>query len=224
MTRRQLMGAALVRTVLGFGLLGACFFTSAGTLRYWPAWIYLGVLFVPMMIALAVLVRRDPALLERRLKMKEKERGQSRIIKAATVIFLTALVIPGLDYRFGWSAMSMGVVIAANAVVVASYLLFFRVLMENSYAARTIEVSEDQEVISTGPYAIVRHPMYTAVFIMYTATPLALGSYWGLIPFLGLPAILTLRIFGEEETLRRELPGYAEYCERVRWRLLPGIW
>lgn len=218
------MLAAATRWVLGAVILGALFFVPAGTWRYWQAWAWLGTLFVPMSLVLVYLARRDPALLERRLKARESAHEQRVAVVLAGVALVASLLVASLDRRFGWSHVPVPVVVAALVLVLLSYGLFFLVMRENSYASRVIEVAEGQQVISTGPYAVVRHPMYVAANLMYLVTPLALGSWWALIPaVLVLPGMI-LRILDEERQLRAQLPGYAEYCTRVRWRLVPGIW
>lgn len=221
---RRLVLAAATRWVLGAVILGALFFVPAGTWRYWQAWAWLGTLFVPMSLVLVYLARRDPALLERRLKARESAHEQRVAVVLAGVALVASLLVASLDRRFGWSHVPVPVVVAALVLVLLSYGLFFLVMRENSYASRVIEVAEGQQVISTGPYAVVRHPMYVAANLMYLVTPLALGSWWALIPaVLVLPGMI-LRILDEERQLRAQLPGYAEYCTRVRWRLVPGIW
>jgi protein-S-isoprenylcysteine O-methyltransferase Ste14 len=220
----RLLATAATRWLLGLVILGALFFLPAGTLHYWQAWAYLGVLFIPMTLALAYLLRRDPALLERRLKAKEAATEQRLAIAITGVAIIASLLVAAFDRRFGWSHVPVPVVVAALALVLLGYGLFFLVMRENSFASRVVEVAEGQRVISTGPYAVVRHPMYVATNVMFLATPVALGSWWGLVPAsLVLPGMI-LRILDEERLLRTQLPGYPEYCERVRHRLLPGIW
>lgn len=214
--------ALLVPAVfLGLGLI---FFVPAGTLDYWEAWVYCAVLLVPFVFVLTYLLRKDPELLARRIRLNEKEPAQRRIIRASSLIFFTGFLIPGLDHRFGWSDIPVEAVLAANILVILGYVLVFLVFKENPFASRVVEVEPDQRVISTGPYALVRHPMYLGTSIMWLATPIALGSYWALPVFLFLPIVLVYRIMNEEEVLLRELPGYREYTQKVRYRLIPGIW
>lgn len=214
--------ALLVPAVfLGLGLI---FFVPAGTLDYWEAWVYCAVLLVPFVFVLTYLLRKDPELLARRIRLNEKEPAQRRIIRASSLIFFTGFLIPGLDHRFGWSDIPVEAVLAANILVILGYVLVFLVFKENPFASRVVEVEPDQRVISTGPYALVRHPMYLGTSIMWLATPIALGSYWALPIFLFLPIVLVYRIMNEEEVLLRELPGYREYTQKVRYRLIPGIW
>jgi protein-S-isoprenylcysteine O-methyltransferase Ste14 len=205
-------------------VVGMMLFLPAGSLKYWEAWIYCGVIFVPMVFAVSYFLKTDPELLERRMRLREKEKKQKTIIKAANLVFFISLLIPGFDHRYQWSNVPVALVIAANAMVFLGYLVFFFVLRENSYASRIIEVEHEQKVITTGPYAIVRHPMYSGVILMVLFTPLALGSYWALITFLPMLPLVVFRTLNEEEVLFRELPGYKEYCQKTRYRLFPFIW
>jgi protein-S-isoprenylcysteine O-methyltransferase Ste14 len=207
-----------------FLVLGLIFFVPAGTCDYWEAWVYCAVLLVPFLFVLTWLLRTDPELLARRLRLSEKESAQKRIVSASGVLFFIGLLIPGLDHRYGWSDVPLGTVLAADALVIAGYTLIFLVFRENSFASRVVEVVPGQRVVSTGPYAVVRHPMYLGSSIMWLATPVALGSYWALPFFFFIPAVLVYRILNEEEVLLRELPGYREYMQNVRYRLIPGIW
>lgn len=229
MTERTVPPSALRRTVIGrllagILIMGAICFLPAGTVRYWEAWLYLTVLFVPMSIFALYLLRANPALLERRMKTREGEAQQRWIIALMSVLFLIIFVLPGFDKRFGWSSVPAWLVIAANGMVLAGYLLVVFVLLKNEYAARTIEVEVQQQVIATGPYALVRHPMYTAMTVIIIFSALALGSYWALMPAALFPLLLIARILNEEAVLHRALAGYDDYCQAVRYRLLPGIW
>ena len=225
MPRAQLLKLVLSRFALGFVGLAAMFFLPAGTFRYWQAWVWLGVVIVPMLGVLVYLLRRDPGLLERRMRTREREKKQSLMVKLSLIWFGIAYLIPGLDRRFGWSHVPVGLVIAADVLVLLGYLLCIMVLRENSYASRVVEVEKGQKVIDTGPYAVVRHPFYVGSIILYLFTPLALGSYWAVIPIpLIILILLLLRIPNEEQVLLRELPGYAGYMQKVKYRLLPGVW
>ena len=205
-------------------VLGLILFVPAGTLDYWEAWVYCAALLIPFVFVVTYLLLKDPELLARRIRLREKESAQKRIIGASSLIFFISFLIPGLDHRFGWSDVPAGVVLAANALVILGYAFVFLVFKENSYASRVVEVEQSQKVISTGPYTLVRHPMYLGTGIMFLATPVALGSYWALPVFLTLPIVLVYRIMNEEEVLLRELPGYREYTQNVRYRLIPFIW
>lgn len=217
-----------VKTIALFALsvvmLGAVFFLPAGTFDYWQAWIYLAVLFIPMLGVMMYLLKNDPALLERRLKAKEKASEQKTIIKLASLVILIAFILPGFDKRYGWSHLPVWAVILADVLVLTGYGIFFLVLKENSYAARTVEVESDQKVISSGPYAIVRHPMYVGVLLMYTLSPAALGSWISVLPALLIIPVLVLRILDEEKILLVELKGYGDYMQKTRYRLIPGVW
>jgi protein-S-isoprenylcysteine O-methyltransferase Ste14 len=205
-------------------VLLAMFFLPAGTFAYWEAWLYLAILLVPMLLVLAYLLKNDPELLVRRLKMREREAEQRLIIKLSYFYFLITFLLPGFDHRFGWSEVPGVVVVFADVVVLLGYGMFFLVLRENRYASRIIEIAPEQQVISRGPYALVRHPMYLGVMLMYVFSPLALGSYWAMIPAIGIIPLLVARIRNEESVLARELKGYSDYIQKTRYRLMPGIW
>lgn len=221
---KEFRTSVIVKAILAFDFLCVMFFLPAGTFLYWQAWVYMALLFIPMTFLLIYLLKHDPELLVRRMKMKEKEMTQKRLIIISWVFFAAAYIIPGFDVRYGWSNVPLWVVIIAEILVLAGYLIVVAVFMHNSYASRIIEVTKGQKVISTGPYAIVRHPMYTAIIIMYLASPLALGSYWAFLPALITPVIIIPRLLNEEKILKKELKGYAEYTHKVRYRLIPGIW
>lgn len=205
-------------------VMGLFFFVPAGTLDYPQAWALIGTILFPAIFVMLYFLKYDPEFLERRLKTKEKEAGQKLIVKAGAIILLIAFLLPGLDRRFGWSQIPIEVSLAADLIVFLSYIMVFQVFRENSYAGRTVEVEKGQKVISTGLYSIVRHPMYLGTLIMYLAVPIALGSYVALPIFALYIPVLVFRILNEEEVLRKELPGYKEYCQKTRYRLIPFIW
>jgi len=203
---------------------GLILFWPAGTLSYWQAWVYLALLFSLVGGIVSYFLKHDPELIERRMRTRELFAEQRLIIKLSLVVFFAPLLVPALDRRFGWSAVPVAAVIAADVLVALAYVLFFLVLRENRYASRIIEIQEGQRVVTTGPYALVRHPMYLAVLALYVATPVALGSWWGLLPSALLPVSLVARIRHEERVLLAGLDGYREYAERTRWRLIPHLW
>lgn len=214
-----------------FGLIayGLLFFLSAGTLRYWEAWAYLAVMFIPGLYFCIYFYRRDPELIRRRLQKKEKVKAQKWIMKAAYTMFFLGYLVPGLDHRFGWTTgwigpMPLWAEILSLCVVLAAYLMVVWVMDVNRYASRTIQVEEGQTVISTGPYGWVRHPFYSCSLIMLLFSPLALGSLVALPLFALVIPVYVLRLLNEEKLLRQELRGYPEYCDRTRYRLVPYIW
>lgn len=224
MSRSKLLLMAFSRILILLLVLFGVLFVSAGTCSYWQAWVYGAVLVVPMSLLLVYLIIKDPALLARRMQFKEREAEQKRIIKLSSVIYILIYLLPGLDSRFAWSQVPWVWTLVADLFVLLGYLSFVWVMKVNSYAARTVEVVPGQEVISSGPYAWVRHPMYAGNILMLLATPVALGSWWALLPAVLVIPILVMRIRNEEAVLIRDLPGYAEYHQLVRYRLFPGIW
>lgn len=216
--------AGVIRLALGIGLICTMLFLPAGTLDYWQAWTWLAALFLPMLVSLVYLVGRDPVLLERRMRTNETRAAQKRIIGLSAMYFLIVFLLPGFDKRFGWSSVPAWVSLLADAVVVAAYVLYILVLNANRYASRVIEVESNQRIVTTGPYALVRHPMYLAMILMMSATPLALGSYWAFIPALALIPLLAARAKNEEELLIKDLAGYREYMQKTPYRLFPGVW
>ena len=202
-------------------------FVPAGTVRYWQAWVFLAVFIGASALTTVDLLVRDPALLERRLSggpTAEKRPAQKVIMLGASAGFVALLVVPALDHRFGWSAVPAGVVIAGDVLLAIGFYLVVRVYRENTFSSATIEIAENQTVISTGPYAVVRHPMYASASLYLLGMPLALGSYWGLVPIAGMVPFLIWRLLDEERLLVGNLPGYTEYQRRVRYRLVPFVW
>jgi len=229
MTPRPLSRTALAtmtaaRFLAAIIIVGCMLFLPAGSLGYWEAWVYMGLLFVPVATVGVVLIIKDPDLLERRMRTREREAPQRKVIAVSSLLLLAVLLIPGFDRRYSCSTVPPSLVVLADILILLGYLLFVLTIRENRFASRVVEVQEDQVVVSTGPYALVRHPMYLAVSLIFTFTSLALGSYWALIPALLLPVALAARIGNEEQLLRRDLPGYEEYCQKVKYRLVPFIW
>lgn len=215
---------ALLLFLAALAVVGLVLFVPAGTPYYWQAWAYIALVFIPASLVILYFLDKDPEFLERRMKTKEKEAKQQLVMKLGIILFVIGFLIPGLNHRFGWSDVPLELLVAADVCVLLGYLICFLAFRENSYAGRTIEVVKGQKVISTGPYAIIRHPLYFGALLMYLATPMALGSYWALPPFLLIVPVMLFRILNEEEVLRRGLPGYEEYCQKTRYRLLPYIW
>lgn len=205
-------------------VMAAMFFGPAGTFDYWQAWLYLAVLFAIVAVFGTYLIRREPELLARRLRTREREATQQRVIQVSIVLFVLAFLLPGLDRRFGWSAVPPALVVGANAGIVIAYVLFARVLLANRYASRVIEVEAGQSLATTGPYAVVRHPMYVATLTIWLLSPIALGSWWAALAMVPIIPLIAVRIRNEEAVLRRDLAGYADYQAKVRYRLIPGVW
>jgi protein-S-isoprenylcysteine O-methyltransferase Ste14 len=223
----QLFMRTLATSIIGLVVFGLLVFVPVGTLAYWQGWAFIVVFSVSTNVIGIYLALKDPALLERRVKVgpaAETRPMQKVVISLTFAAFFMLLVVSALDHRFGWSHVPTWVSVLGNALVVFGLMIDFRVLRENRYGASTIEKMEGQKVISTGPYAIVRHPMYAGALIMVLGVPLALGSWWGLLVTLVNVPILVLRILDEEEMLRTELEGYNAYAERVGYRLVPGLW
>jgi protein-S-isoprenylcysteine O-methyltransferase Ste14 len=208
-------------------VMGLLLFVPAGTVRYWQAWVYLATFTGTSAVMTADLLRKDRALLERRMSggpTGEKRPAQRFIMLCISIGFIALLVVPALDHRFRWSVASPVVVVAGDVLVIVGFVLIARVYRENTFTSATIEIAENQTVVSTGPYAIVRHPMYASALLYLVGTPLALGSYWGLVPIAAMLPLLVWRLLDEERMLSTELPGYAEYRVRVRHRLVPFVW
>ena len=222
--KKSLFVQAVGKFLLGVVLVGVLVFLPAGTLYFWQGWLFMGILFVPMFLAGLVMLKKNPALLQSRLNAKEKEREQSLVVKLSGLMFLAGFIVAGLNFRFGWYILPKAVSIAAAVVFLASYALYAEVLRENTYLSRTIEVQEGQQVVDTGLYGIVRHPMYAVTLLLFLSMPLVLGSIYAFIIFLVYPFIIAKRIRNEEQVLTAGLDGYAAYKEKVRWRLLPFIW
>lgn len=218
---------ALRSSILGTLALAALIFAPAGTLDYWQGWVYVAVFVATSAALTAYLAWYDPELLRRRMRAgpsQEEEPAQRIIMRFALLGFLLLIVIPALDRRFGWSQVPWPVAIAGNLLVVLGFYFFYRVVRVNSFAASTVRVEQGQQVVSIGPYAWMRHPMYAGAFALFAGTPLALGSWWGLFVVPVFLPVLALRILNEEAVLARDLPGYTEYQRHVPWRLIPFVW
>ena len=215
---------AIIKFSLGVVLVGALIFLPAGTFSYAYGWLLMGILFIPMFLAGLVMMVKNPSLLEKRLDAKEKLKEQSRVVKLSGLMFLTGFILAGLGVRFGWYMLPVGAVIVGVVLFLIAYILYAEVLRENTYLSRTIEVQDNQKVIDTGLYGIVRHPMYSATLLLFLSMPIVLGSIYAFIVFLAYPFIIAKRIKSEEEFLEKELDGYREYKQKVKYRLIPFIW
>jgi protein-S-isoprenylcysteine O-methyltransferase Ste14 len=220
----KLLINGLIKFTCGLVMVGLLIFLPAGTLHFFNGWLLTGLLFVPMLIAGFVMFFKDPAFLARRLDAKEKQAAQKGVLALSGLMFIGGFVIAGLDFRFGWSRMPDWVVAAASVLFIIAYLLYAEVMRENAYLSRTVKVEEGQRVVDTGLYGIVRHPMYMATVLLFTMIPLVLGSWYSLIVFAFYPGIIIIRLKNEEDLLTRELPGYPEYKQKVKFRLIPFIW
>ena len=220
----KLLINALTKFIPGLLLVGAMLFLPAWTLHYPGAWLFIAVLFGPMLVMGVVLFAKAPTLLEKRLNNKEKEKAQRGVIALSGLMFPMGFVLSALDFRFGWSHVPMWLTMAAAVLFLVGYGLYAEVMRENAYLSRTVEVQEGQRVIDTGLYGIVRHPMYLATLLMFLPMPLILGSLWGSLPFALYPVLIVFRIWNEEKVLCRELEGYAAYRSRVKHRLIPFVW
>lgn len=220
----KLLCNALIKVTLGILLVGAMVFLPAGTFAYAKGWLFMGLLFIPMVIAGFVMLFKAPKLLEKRLDAKEKQGEQKLVVGFSGLMFIAGFVVAGLDYRFSWSKMPITVTIVASMLFLVAYALYAEVLRENAYLSRTVKVEEGQTVISTGLYGIVRHPMYAATNLLFLMMPLVLGSWYAAIIFLAYPVLIVIRLIGEEKLLLKELPGYAQYREKVRYRIIPFVW
>lgn len=215
---------ALIKFLIGLLLVGLLIFLPAGTLAYPGGLLFLGLLFVPMLIMGIVMLARARDLLAKRLDAKEKQAAQKGVQSLAGLVFMAGFVLAGLDFRFGWSDVPLPVVIAASVIFLIGYGLYAEVMRENAYLSRTVKVEEGQTVISTGLYGIVRHPMYLASVLMFLSIPLVMGSWYALIPFAFYPILMVVRILDEEKLLTAELSGYEEYKRKVKYRMIPFIW
>lgn len=220
----KLFFQALVKFLIGLFLVGAVLFLPAGGFAYWNGWLFVGLLFVPMLILGVVLFVKAPTLLEKRLNAKEKQGAQKGVLALSALIFMGGFVLAGLDFRFSWSHVPLWAVIAASLVLLVSYALYAEVMRENAYLSRTIEVQQGQRVIDKGLYGVVRHPMYAATIWLFLAIPVVLGSWWALVLFAFYIPVLILRILNEEKVLTAGLEGYADYKKRVKYRLIPFLW
>lgn len=215
---------AIVKFLFGVILVGVLIFLPAGTLRFFGGWLLMGILFIPMFCAGLVMLKKNPKLLRSRLDAKEKRKTQDIVVKLSGLMFVAGFAVAGLDFRFGWFPLPAWVNWIAAAVFLVAYLLYAEVLRENAYLSRTIEVQDNQKVVDTGLYGIVRHPMYAVTLLLFLSMPLVLGSLLSFLCFLPYPFLIAKRLLDEEAFLEKELTGYSEYKQKVKYRLIPGIW
>ncbi len=221
---KKLFFQAIIKFVLGVLIVGLLLFVPAGSLRYFNAWLLIGFLFIPMFIAGLILMLKNPELLRIRLNAKEKESEQKQVLVLSGIMFIAGFIVAGLNYRFKWIELSNTIVIISSVLFVISYILYAEVLRENTYLSRIIEVNNNQKVVDTGLYAVVRHPMYSITIVLFLTMPLILGSIISFIIFLVYPFIIAKRIKNEELVLEKELKGYKEYKKKVKYKLIPFIW
>ncbi len=215
---------AITKFLLGFFLVGLLIFLPAGTFSFFNGWLFMGILFLPMFLVGIVMMLKNPDLLKKRLNAKEEQKEQSLVVKLSGLMFLAGFIIAGLGFRFDWYTLPKSVVIGGSVVFLVAYILYAEVMRENTFLSRTIEVQENQKVIDTGLYGIVRHPMYSATLLLFLSIPIVLGSIYSFLIFLVYPFIIAKRIKNEEEFLEKELNGYGEYKKKVKYRLIPFIW
>ena len=220
----KLFAGALLKFLLGVVLVGVLIFLPAGTPVFFNGRLLMAILFIPMFCAGIVMMFKNPELLKSRLDAKEKQKDQSMVVKLSGLMFLAGFIVAGLGFRFGWFTLPKGVAIGGAVIFLVAYILYAEVLRENTYLSRTIQVQENQKVIDTGLYGIVRHPMYSATLLLFLAMPIVLGSIYSFIIFLAYPFIIARRIQGEEAFLENELDGYREYKQKVKYRLIPFVW
>ncbi len=220
----KLFFQAIIKFLFGIIIIGALLFIPANTFEYWNAWLFMGLLFIPMFIGGLILMIINPELLKKRLNAKEKEQDQKYVLFYSGVMFLAGFIVAGLNYRYKWIEIPNIVITVSSVLFLISYGLYAEVLRENTYLSRTIEVQDNQKVVDTGLYGIVRHPMYAVTIVLFLTMPLILGSIFSFIVFLVYPFIIARRIKNEEDVLERELKGYSEYKKKVKYKIIPLIW
>ena len=224
MNKIKLLLSAIIKYSFGIIFVGLLLFLPAGTIKFFNAWLFIGLLFIPMFILGIFLFIKSPELLEKRLNVKEKEKTQKVVVGFSAILFLASFLIAGFDFRFSWSTVPLWCVILASVFLIVSYALYAEVMRENIYLSRTIEVQENQKVIDSGLYGIVRHPMYAVTIWLFLSIPIVLGSWWALLCMAPYPFLIAIRILNEEKILEEKLVGYKEYKSKVKYRLLPFIW
>ncbi len=220
----KLLINALVKVISGILMVGILIFLPAGTINYWNGWLLMGILFIPMIIVGFILYFKSPELLEKRLNAKEKVGEQKIVVLASGIMFIGGFILAGFNYRYSWNILPNWVVILFSIIFILSYIMYGEVIRENKYLSRTIEVQEDQKVVDTGLYGVIRHPMYTATIFLFLSMPLILGSIYSFFVFFIYPVIIIFRLKNEEKFLEKELKGYKEYKKKVKYRLIPYIY
>ncbi len=220
----KLLIEALIKFACGFLLVALLLFLPAGTLSYTYGWYFIVLLFVPMLAVGLLILFKSPEFLKKRLDAKEKQNAQKGVVAFSGLMFIAGFVVAGLDFRFGWSTVPTWVIITASVLFLTAYALYAEVMRENAYLSRTIKVEAGQTVVDTGMYGIIRHPMYAVTILLFLMIPLVLGSWYALIVFVFYPAVIVVRLTDEEELLTKELPGYGEYKQKVKYRIIPFVW
>ncbi|MBQ6129255.1 MAG: isoprenylcysteine carboxylmethyltransferase family protein [Lachnospiraceae bacterium] len=220
----KMFAQALTKVISGVILIGVLLFLPAGSFSYWNGWLLMAVLFIPMIVAGFIMMKKSPELLKKRLNAKEEQSEQKTVIVLSGLMFLAAFIVAGFNYRFGWIVLPNWIVYAATAVFLLGYILYAEVLRENAYLSRTVEVQEDQKVIDTGLYGIVRHPMYMSTFLLFLSMPVVLGSVISFVIMLAYIPIIAKRIRNEEQVLEEGLAGYSDYKKRIKYKVIPLIW
>ena len=221
---KKLFFQAIIKFLMGLLVVCALLFIPAGTINYWNAWLFIGILFIPMFIAGIIMMIKNPELLKQRLDARENEKEQKLVILGSGIMFLVGFIVAGLNYKYQWVILPRNMVIIASIIFIIAYILYAEVLRENTYLSRTIKVQKNQKVVDSGLYGIVRHPMYAITIFLFLSMPLILGSIYSFIIFLIYPILITFRIKNEEKVLEKELHGYIEYKKKVKYRIIPFIW
>lgn len=222
--RTELAIRGVIRFIAGIVIVAAMLFWPAGSWDYWNAWLLMGVLFTPILVLGTVMLIHSPALLRKRLEGKEKEREQRWVVALSGVMFVASFVVAGFNFKFAWTTLPEWITWVGVAIFLLSYVLYAEVMRENAYLSRTIEIQQGQQVVDTGLYGIVRHPMYSVTLLLFLSMPIVLGSVWAFLIFLVYPFIIAARLLDEEKFLEEELEGYREYKQKVKYRLIPFIW
>jgi len=221
---KKLFFQGLIKFCVGVVIIGLLLFIPAGTIKFWNGWLFMGLLFIPMFLAGIVLMFKNPELLRKRLNAKEKENEQKQVVAFSGLMFLSGFIVAGLNFKYQWLILPKSVVIISSVLFLIAYVLYAEVLRENTYLSRTIEVQENQKVVDTGLYGIVRHPMYAVTILLFLTMPLILGSVFSFLIFLVYPIIIAKRIRNEEKFLEENLDGYSDYKKKVKYRIIPFIW